>query len=200
MDISGGVANLHMRIDAKNLVTTARTTHLPEQRETIHMISMLRKEACSESIQDVAHIPTLNCLADCLTKASAKADNLMKAVQTGKMLDVYIHPDLRTLMEHEAFLSTCCTTFLHRMVKNIPNRDTIEDFTEEIDEAEFVRQYNFFYFLTRMLCLCLCLMNFLLCVAPSSSSFVTMTVSISHWVVKSDSLSQDEDSLRRLPS
>ena len=36
------------------------------------MISMLRKEACSGSIHDLAHVPTQNCLADCLTKASAK--------------------------------------------------------------------------------------------------------------------------------
>ena len=49
MNISGEVANFHMRIDAKNLVTTARTTDLPEQTETIHMISMLRKEAVSGS-------------------------------------------------------------------------------------------------------------------------------------------------------
>ena len=30
MDISGEIANIHMRTDAKNLVTTARTIHLPE--------------------------------------------------------------------------------------------------------------------------------------------------------------------------
>ena len=74
---------IHMRIDAKNLVTTARTIHLPEQKETIHMISMMRKEACSGSVHDLAHISNPNCLADCLTKASAKADNLIKAVKTG---------------------------------------------------------------------------------------------------------------------
>ena len=67
MDLSGEVADIHMRTDAKNLVTTARTIHLPEQKETIHMISMLRKEACSGSIHDLAHISTQNCLADCLT-------------------------------------------------------------------------------------------------------------------------------------
>ena len=39
MDISGEVANLHMRTDAKNLVTAARTIHLPGPKETIHMIS-----------------------------------------------------------------------------------------------------------------------------------------------------------------
>ena len=51
------------------------------------------------------------------------------------------------------------------MVKNILNRNTIEDFTEEIDEAGLVRQYNFFHLLIRMLCLCFSLMN-LLCCAP----------------------------------
>ena len=50
MDLFGEVAEIHMRIDAENLVTTARTIHLPEQKETFHKISMLRKEACSGSI------------------------------------------------------------------------------------------------------------------------------------------------------
>ena len=35
VDISGEVAEIHLRTDAKNLVTTARTTHLPERKETI---------------------------------------------------------------------------------------------------------------------------------------------------------------------
>ena len=39
-------AEIHMRTDANNLVSTASTTHSPEQQETIHMIQMLRKEAC----------------------------------------------------------------------------------------------------------------------------------------------------------
>ena len=60
MDLSGEVAIFHIRIDAKNVVRTARTIHLPEQKETIHMISMLRKEACPRSIHDLAHIPTQN--------------------------------------------------------------------------------------------------------------------------------------------
>ena len=48
MDISGDVANIHMRTDAKNLVITARTIHLPEHKETIHNISMLRKTPVQE--------------------------------------------------------------------------------------------------------------------------------------------------------
>ena len=32
MDLKGDVAEIHMRTDVKNLVTTARTVHLPEQK------------------------------------------------------------------------------------------------------------------------------------------------------------------------
>ena len=60
-----------------------------------------------------------NCMADCPTKASAKADNLIIAVQTGKLLDVDIHPEFRTLMEHKAFWSTWCKTFLHTKEKEV---------------------------------------------------------------------------------
>ena len=45
MDISSEVAIIHMRTDAKNLVTTARTIHSLEQKGAIHMVSMLRNEA-----------------------------------------------------------------------------------------------------------------------------------------------------------
>ena len=65
-------------------------------------------------------------------------------------------------------------TTLTWMVKNFLNRTTIKEFTEEIDEARFVRQYNFFHLLMRMLCLCLALMNLLHSVALPSSSFVTI--------------------------
>ena len=82
------------------------------------------------------------------------------------------------------------------MVRTFPNRNTVEELTEEIDEAGFVRQYNFFYLPIRMLCLCLALANLLLCVAPPSSSIVTVAVSIPHCVVKSDRLSLDDDRLR----
>ena len=94
MDISGEVAKVHMRTDAKNLVMSARTSPLPEQKETIRLISILRKEACSVSIHDFAHIQFQICLAECLTKASAKADNLITAVKTGRLSDVDIHHNL----------------------------------------------------------------------------------------------------------
>ena len=56
------------------------------------------------------------------------------------------------------------------MVRNVPNRTTIKDFTEEIDETRFVRQYNFSPSLMRILCLCLVLLNLLHSVALPSSS------------------------------
>ena len=87
-------------------------------------------------------------------------------------------------------------TALTWMVKNILNRTTIEDFTEEIDEAGCVRQYNFFHLLMRMLCLCLALMNLLLSVACLFSGLVTMAILTPHWVVNSDWLSMEEDRLR----
>ena len=119
MDISGEVVNIHSRTNAKNLVTTAKTIHLPEQKETIHMISMLRKEPCSGSIHDLAHIPTQNCLAAYFTKTSTKADNLITAVKTERWLDVDIHPNFGTRMEHKAFLSPRCRTFTHTREKDV---------------------------------------------------------------------------------
>ena len=93
-----------MRTDANNLVTTASTTHLPEQKETIHMISMLRKEAQTGSIDDLSHIRTENCLSDCLTK-NMKPDTLVTAVKTGTLPLVDRHPPFRTLLKHKAYLA-----------------------------------------------------------------------------------------------
>ena len=101
MDMSGEPVSIHMRTDANNLVTTASTTHLPEQKGTIHMINQLRHEACSGAIDDLAHVVSADCLADCLTKASAKPDALIKAVETGTLPNVDKHPPFRELMKHK---------------------------------------------------------------------------------------------------
>ena len=63
------------------------------------------------------------------------------------------------------------------MVRNTSNQNTIEDFTEEIDEAEFVRQYNSSHVLKKLL---------LLCVVPHSSSLVPMAAPMPLWDVTSD--------------
>ena len=75
-----------MRTDAKKLVTSARTIDLLEQKETIHMISIWRKEACLGSIHDLAHIPTLNCLADCLTKSISERRKLDHSCKDRKIV------------------------------------------------------------------------------------------------------------------
>ena len=105
-----------MRTDANNLVTTASTTDLPEQKETIHMINQLRHEACSGSIEDLAHVVSADCLADCLTKNSAKPDALIKAVNTGVLLNVDRHVSFREMMKnkHKAYL-----TMAQWIVKNL---------------------------------------------------------------------------------
>ena len=70
-------------------------------------------------MHDPAHISTQNCLTQCLTKASTKADNLITAVKTGRLLDIDIHPKFRTLMEHKALLSTWCRTFMRTKEKDV---------------------------------------------------------------------------------
>ena len=99
-DITGLSSETHMRTDANNLVTTASTTHVPEQQETSHMIQMPRKEACSGSIADLSHIRAQWCLADCLTKKSANPQNLIHAVRCGTLKEVDSHPPFRSLLEH----------------------------------------------------------------------------------------------------
>ena len=104
-DISGLDAEIHMRTDANNLVSTASTTHSPEQQETIHMIQMLREEACSGAIADLSHVRTEHCLSDCLTKRSANPRNLLNSVQTGWLKEVDSHPPFRSMIEYKAFLN-----------------------------------------------------------------------------------------------
>ena len=51
-DITGEIADVHMRTDANNLVTRASTTHQPEQKQTMHLTQMLRKESNSGQMHD----------------------------------------------------------------------------------------------------------------------------------------------------
>ena len=127
MDISGVPAELHMRTDANNLVTTASTTHLPEQKETVHMINQLRHEACSGSIDDLAHVVSEDCLADCLTKSSAKPAALIKAVETGWLPNVDKHPPFRELMrgKHKAYYTGDLVSWI---VRNIPDAGNVLTF------------------------------------------------------------------------
>ena len=130
MDLTGSEAEIHMRTDANNLVTTATTTHLPEQKETIHMINQLRTEACSGSIDDLAHVVSLDCLADPLTKSSAKPEFLIKAIDTGKLPNVDKHPPFRELMasRHKAY-GTCALA--QWICLNLPHAGDVMTFMAE---------------------------------------------------------------------
>jgi hypothetical protein len=61
MDISAACVAIHMRTDAKNAVTTATTTRLPELSGTSHMVQMLNQEICSIHTEDLAHASSADC-------------------------------------------------------------------------------------------------------------------------------------------
>ena len=112
--MSGESADIHMRTDANNLVSTASTTHLPEQRETIHMINQLRRESCSGSIADLAHVSTTEQMADVFTKDKADIKYLETAIETGCLPNCDKHIPFREIMrdKHKAF-------FVAWLVKNL---------------------------------------------------------------------------------
>ena len=112
-DVTGEIVPIHIRTDANNLVTTAQTTQLPEQKETHHLIQMLRHESNSGQLDDLSHIVSEFCLADPLTKSSAKPDQLDKTIETGVMQNVDVHPPFRSLLKHNAFLSEWVADYMH---------------------------------------------------------------------------------------
>ena len=115
MDLTGETALCHMRTDAYNLVTTASTTHLPEQKETIHMINQLRHEACSGSIADLAHVSSTEQMADVFTKDKAAVEHLKKAVEGGRLPNCNKHVPFREMMrdKHKALFITWLVRNLH---------------------------------------------------------------------------------------
>ena len=72
-DVTGEIVPIHIRTDANNLVTTAQTTHLPEQKETHHLIQMLRHESNTGQLDDLSHIVSEFCLVMNLLATPPKA-------------------------------------------------------------------------------------------------------------------------------
>jgi hypothetical protein len=134
-DISGEICEIHLRTDANNLVTTASTTHLPEQKETIHLIQMLRKEACSGQIHDLAHVVSSLCLADSLTKSSAHADQLVKTIDTGLIEKADEHKPFRSMLQHKAFVAQWLKKIVSASYKcsHFANNATLYFLGEEIE-------------------------------------------------------------------
>ena len=132
MDVSSEVANIHMRTDSKNLITTAR----------------------NGSFTWADHFRVI--IGYAWSYGSGCYDN---------------NVCLRRFMHPNSLVSDGVSDDNTWMFREIPKRNTIEGFTEEIDGAGFVGQYNFFYLPMRLLCLCLALRNLLLRVTLPSSSF-----------------------------
>ena len=63
------------------------------------MITQLRQEVLSGSIEDLAHVGTGDMMADCLTKHSAKPDAFIKAVNTSILPNVDKNPAFREMMK-----------------------------------------------------------------------------------------------------
>ena len=80
------------------------------------MIQMLRHEAVSGAMQDLAHVVSKDMLADVLTKQECNEGlrALIKAVTTGYLPNVDAQPNFRELIKasHKAF-------FCHWIVRNI---------------------------------------------------------------------------------
>ena len=112
-DVTGEILPIHIRTDANNLVTAAKTTHLPEHKETHHLIQMLRHESNSGQLDDLSHIVSEYCLADPLTKSSAKPDQLVPTTETGVMENADVHPPFCSLLKHKAFLSQWVADYMH---------------------------------------------------------------------------------------
>ena len=117
MDMTAQPVEVHLRTDANNLVTTAASTRLPEQKDTSLMMQVLRQEACSGQTHDLAHLLTQYCLADPLTKNFVSPSLLISTVQTGVLREVDTHPPFRSTLQHKAFV----TEILH------PDPDATED-------------------------------------------------------------------------
>ena len=73
---------------------------------------MLRHESNSGQLDDLSHISE-SCLADPLTKSSAKPDQLVRSIETGILQNVDVHPPFRSLLKHKAFLSQWVADYMH---------------------------------------------------------------------------------------
>ena len=98
------------------------------------MIQMLRKEACSGAIDDLAHVDTAKCLPDCLTKNTAKPDELLATVNTGVLRNVDMHPPFRTMLKHKAY-------FAEWVLHVLNNPYEVEDVLQE-PMAFYIRQVH----------------------------------------------------------
>ena len=76
---------------AQAILAQAILRKLKKPTEIFALLFVLRQEFAERIIDVFAHIPTQNCLANFLRKASSKADNLITEVQTGTWCRTIMH-------------------------------------------------------------------------------------------------------------
>ena len=150
-DLSGEIAPIDIRTDANNLVTTAGTTHLPEQQETHHLTQMLRKESNSGALDDLAHVSSKFCLADPLTKASALADELVRLfiykdtdkadLNKGRTAEKFV--EILGMSEPTAIAAACAITCASRDLSRILRHDAPREDDNSVMIHEVVERFHY---------------------------------------------------------
>ena len=92
------------------------------------MINQLRHESCSGSIDDLAHVVSEDCLSDCLTKNSAKATALIKAVNEGISPNVDKHPSFREMMRNRHKAYSITDDLVSWIARNVSNSSEVVTF------------------------------------------------------------------------
>ena len=77
------------------------------------MIAMLRKEACAESIHG-PRISTQKLFGRLFDKVIGEGRQFDHSSENREITGIFVDPNFRTLMEHKAFLSTWCRTFMYK--------------------------------------------------------------------------------------
>ena len=96
---------------------------------------MLRHESNTGHLDDLSHIASEYCLADPLTKSTAKPDQLVSSITTGKLEYVDVHPPFRSLLKHKAFLTTWVIETLSEP------HNVLTFFSEDISDYVFALTY-----------------------------------------------------------
>ena len=110
-----------------SLPSCSLATHLPEQKETHHLNT--------GNIDDLSHVASEFCLADPLTKHSAKPDELVRSIETGTLRQVDTHPPFRTLVKHKAFITEW-------VISNLPDPQFVSTFfAEDISDCVYLLIY-----------------------------------------------------------
>ena len=83
----------------------------------------------------MAHVVSEDCLSDCLTKASAIPQALIKAVDTGYLPNIDKHPPFREMMKHKhkAYSTTrdyseCTDELISWLAHNVEHVDDVLTF------------------------------------------------------------------------